>query len=394
MRLPLPMILAVAIIGILADVLIWRSLRRVGAPRRLQIFHKALAALAWLTMIIVVAMPKKTGDDAALRHIMWTLFAFMTLYIPKALYALFEIVRLALSKIFKHRMRAIGIVGASFAAVLFVAMWWGALINRYCTDVVEVEVPIAGLPDSFDGMKIAQISDLHLGTYGDDTSFPQRLVEEVNALNSDIILFTGDIVNRHASELKPFMSVLSQLHAPEGVWSIMGNHDYGDYYTWPSPEAKQADIDSLKAMQADMGWRMLNNDHAWIYAGGDSIALVGVENIGDRPFPVYGSLAQAYPDIADSNIKILMSHNPAHWCDSIADKTGANVALTLAGHTHAMQIEVFGLSPAALRYKTWGGLYTDTLGRNLYVNIGAGTVGIPMRLGATPEITLITLMSK
>lgn len=388
------MILAVAFIGILADVLIWRSLRRIGAPRRLQIFHKALAALAWLTMIVVVAIPKKTGDDAALRHIMWALFAFMTLYIPKAVYALFELVRLSLSKIFKRRLRAIGIVGASLSAVLFAAMWWGALINRYRVDVVEIDVPIAGLPDSFDGMKIAQISDLHLGTYGDDPSFAQKIVDEVNALNPDIILFTGDIVNRHTSELKPFMSALSQLHAPEGVWSIMGNHDYGDYYTWPSPEAKQADIDSLKAMQADMGWYMLNNDHAWIYAGGDSIALVGVENIGDRPFPVYGSLSQAYPDITDSNIKILMSHNPAHWCDSIADNAGANVALTLAGHTHAMQIELFGLSPAVLRYKTWGRLYTDTLGHNLYVNIGAGTVGIPMRLGATPEITLITLKSK
>ena len=388
------MILAVAFIGVLADVLIWRSLRRIGAPRRLQIFHKALAALAWLTMIVVVAMPKKSGDDAALRHIMWMLFAFMTLYIPKAVYALFEVVRLSLSKIFKRRLRAIGVAGASLAAVLFAAMWWGALINRYRVDVVEVDVPIAGLSDSFNGMKIAQISDLHLGTYGDDTSFAQKIVEEVNALNPDIILFTGDIVNRHASELKPFMSALSRLHAPEGVWSIMGNHDYGDYYTWPSPDAKQADVDSLKAMQADMGWHMLNNDHSWIYAGGDSIALVGVENIGDRPFPVYGSLAQAYPDIADSNIKILMSHNPAHWCDSIADNAEANVALTLAGHTHAMQIELFGLSPAALRYKTWGGLYADTLGRCLYVNIGAGTVGIPMRLGATPEITLITLKSK
>lgn len=345
-------------------------------------------------MIIVVVMPKKTGDDAALRHIMWMLFAFMTLYIPKAVYALFEVVRLSLSKIFKRRLRAIGVAGASLVAVLFAAMWWGALINCYRVDVVEVDMPIAGLSDSFNGMKIAQISDLHLGTYGDDTSFAQRIVEEVNALNPDIILFTGDIVNRHASELKPFMSALSRLHAPEGVWSIMGNHDYGDYYTWPSPEAKQADIDSLKAMQADMGWHMLNNDHTWIYAGGDSIALVGVENIGDRPFPVYGSLAQAYPDISDNNTKILMSHNPAHWCDSIADNAEANVALTLAGHTHAMQIELFGLSPAALRYKTWGGLYTDTLGRCLYVNIGAGTVGIPMRLGATPEITLITLKSK
>lgn len=141
-----------------------------------------------------------------------------------------------------------------------------------------------------------------------------------------------------------------------------------------------------------MGWRLLLNESETLKNKGDSIVIIGVENIGDPPFKCYGSLSKSYPAASDSIVKILLSHNPAHWVDSIADNPGNNIALTLSGHTHAMQIELFGLSPATFKYKTWGGLYHDTSGqRKLYVNIGSGTVGLPMRFGATPEITLITL---
>ena len=148
----------------------------------------------------------------------------------------------------------------------------------------------------------------------------------------------------------------------------------------------------MDSLQKSMGWRLLRNEHVILRQGTDSIALIGVENVGDPPFTVYGSLNDSYPSLGDSVTKVLLTHNPAHWTSDIADNDSINIALSLSGHTHAMQIELFGLSPAVWRYPTWGGLYADTDSRHkLYVNIGIGTVGLPMRVGATPEITVITL---
>lgn len=271
-------------------------------------------------------------------------------------------------------------------------MWWGATINRFHIDVNRVEVHVDGLPEEFEGITIAQFSDLHTGTFGTDTTFVGKLVDRINSLHPDIIVFTGDIVNRSSDEMRPFTTVLNRLHAPEGVYAILGNHDYGDYHNWPSAESKQANMNELYCLYSLTSMKLLRNETTWLHRGNDSIALIGVENIGDPPFTIYGSLTQAYPNLQDSNAKILLTHNPQHWVDSISSDPKANVALTLSGHTHAMQIEVAGISPAALRYQTWGGLYNAPDGhRHLYVNIGTGTVGIPMRLGATPEITLITL---
>ncbi len=205
-------------------------------------------------------------------------------------------------------------------------------------------------------------------------------------------MFTGVIVNRRTKELDPFVGTLSRIKAKDGVFSIMGNHDYGDYMEWENEADKEANIQRLFTLEQKMGWRLLHNKTAMIYRGNDSIAVIGVGNIGDRPFRIYGSLSRAYPEIEDDVTKILLSHNPTHWLDTIKKEQKSNIALTLSGHTHAMQIAIGRVSPAALRYKAWGGLYSseDKL-RNMYVNIGIGTVGIPMRIGATPEITIITL---
>lgn len=271
-------------------------------------------------------------------------------------------------------------------------MWWGALLNRFTLEVKPVEITIPDLPESFKGYKIAQISDMHVGTFNNDTSYVKKIVDEVNALNPDLIVFTGDIVNRKTSELRPFINTLSNLKAKDGVISILGNHDYGDYMIWPSDDHKQLNMQRLYDAYSRTGMRLLLNETAWLRRGTDSIAVIGVENIGDPPFTIYGSLPRSYPDLSDSNTKILLTHNPQHWVDSIADRSDINIPLTLSGHTHAMQIELAGISPAMWRYPTWGGLYTDSRSeRSLYVNIGCGTVGIPMRLGATPEITVITL---
>lgn len=392
MRIPLSFLIVVIAFSLLVDGYIYLAARRRCAskvPSRLQL----VSALAlYVALIVGVSMPRRSGADASLIAIMWVLFGYMTFLVPKIVFTAMDIVA-SLPKLWhSRRWTWLSVAGGVIALAAFLAMWWGALVNRFRIDVKETDVTFSRLPASFNGLRILQISDLHVGTYGEDDSFIRRLVSEINALHPDVVMFTGDIVNRHSSELIPFMDALSGIDAPYGVYSILGNHDYGDYSDWPSEEAKSADLEQLCRMQSDMGWKLLRNRTEYLRRGSDSLAIVGVENIGDPPFRIYGSLASAYPATGDSVSKILLSHNPAHWTDSIAGREDVNIALTLSGHTHAMQIEVCGISPASLRYPAWGGLYRDRSGSHaLYVNIGAGTVGMPMRLGATPEITLLTL---
>lgn len=394
MRLPLVPILLLLFINLLIDFYLWRRLKiscRKGIWAKIQI----ISAVAFnLVLLFVICLPKRSGGDAGFDRIMWALYAYLSIYFPKLVFIIFDLLA-SLPTIWHHRkIKSITITGAILAAATFIAMWWGAIFNRYNIDVCEVEIEIPGLPEEFNGYTIAQISDMHVGSYGSDTTFLSRVVREVNGLNPDMIAFTGDIVNRRSSELKPFVGTLKGLKAKDGVFSILGNHDYGDYYTWKSESDKQVNMDELYDMQQAMGWKMLNNETAFIHRSNDSIAIIGVENVGDPPFRTYGDLDAAYSTLGDPVTKILLSHNPAHWVNDIKDAPDKNIALTLSGHTHAMQMSAFGFSPAALRYDTWGGLYGDNDNHQLYVNIGIGEVAIPARIGATPEITLITLKAK
>ena len=397
MRLPLLPVLIVLAAGILAVAYIYWYGRKCGwfngLWRALGLW--VIPGLASAAMLAVACSPVKNVSDSELSGFMWVIFSYFSIFIPIFIFVIFCALRQLIGAFAKtKKLRVITWLGAGIAGLLFVMMWYGALFTRYQLDVREVDVPVKGLPSEFEGYRIVQISDIHTGSYGGNPRFLTKLVEKINSLKPDVVLFTGDIVNRHSAELQPFMEALSELRAPYGVWSVMGNHDYGEYSSWPSEADRLADVAHLKEMQSRMGWQMLNNEHTMLRRGNDSIALIGVENIGDPPFTTYGDLRRAYPTLNDSVTKILMSHNPAHWVDSIAGKPEANIALTLAGHTHAMQIRLFGRSPAALRYHTWGGLYPDSLGRYLYVNIGIGEVGFPSRIGATPEITVITLQKQ
>lgn len=394
MRLPLVPILILLLFNLLIDFYLWRRLKQSCSKPFWPKAQAVTAVIFNIVLIVIICLPKRSGGDAGFDRIMWALYAYMSIYVPKLIFVLFDLVA-SLPKIWKRkRSKLLTGIGMSLAVITFAAMWWGALFNRYNIDVRHVDVEIEGLPTSFDGYTIAQISDLHVGSYGNDTTYLSKVVENVNALSPDMIAFTGDIVNRRSSELYPFVNTLKNFHAPDGVYSILGNHDYGDYYTWPSPAEKQANMKELLDMQHKMGWKMLNNASDFVYRGNDSIAIIGVENVGDPPFHTYGDLDAAYPDLEDPNVKILLSHNPAHWDNDIKDSPDKNIALTLSGHTHAMQMSAFGLSPAAFRYPTWGGLYGDDDKHQLYVNIGIGEVAIPARIGATPEITLITLRAK
>lgn len=395
MRLPVVVVIAFVLIGLLVDYYIWRHI--VSASRR----RWPGVAYAWSSLfllvfvLVAVCLPRRSGSDSTLICVMWMLYAYFSIYIPKYLYCIISIIG-SIPRIWhSQRWKFFRPVALGVAALVFIVLWWAAIVNRISYQIKEVEIEFADLPEEFDGYKIVQFSDFHVGTYGTDTAFVSEIVDVMNGLDADAMVFTGDIVNRRTDELDPFVKPLSRLHAPDGVYSILGNHDYGDYSTWDSPEAKEANMDRLKSLQKEMGWTLLTNSTAYLRSGADSIALIGVENWGEPPFNEYGDLDKAYHSQSDSVFKILLTHNPMHWVEKISDNDTVNIALSLSGHTHAMQVQIGDWSPSEWRYPVWGGLYDDKSGRRkLYVNIGLGTVAIPARIGATPEITVFTLKRK
>lgn len=391
MRIPILPFVMTIIVCIIVDLYVYKiSKKRCQSkiPSKLHLW----SAIGLYTLLIVgVFMPMRTGESDVLILKMWLFFAYFTTLAPKAIFILFDLVSY-IPTLFNHdRWSIFSVFGGLMAFLSFCTMWWGALVNRFDVSVKPIDITITNLPDMFEDYRIVQISDLHLGSYT-DSDYILQLVNYINELKPDLIVFTGDIVNRKTDELYPFADALSQLKAGDGVLSILGNHDYGDYYDWCSDSAKSKSVSDLVVTQREMGWNLLLNNHTILRHGSDSIAVIGVENIGDPPFKVYGKLKASYPDLSDNVVKILLSHNPIHWINEIENNENVNIALTLAGHTHAMQIELFGFSPAEFRYDYWGGLYADDSKKHqLYVNIGIGTVGLPMRLGATPEVTILTL---
>lgn len=405
MRFPVVMIIVSYLILILTDFLIFKdigiklknlreSLRKPGA-----IGYGIFALLVFALLTVTVCLPKKSVD-VGINTPMWLLYIFLTIILSQLIYCLFSLIGY-LPLIFGQKKWKTGLwIGLPLAILVFLTLWYGAFIGRYKIDTTYVEVSSSRLPETFDGYKIAQISDLHLGTWGNDTLFISSLVDSVMALKPDMIVFTGDAVNRVGDEFKPFIKPLSRLKASDGVYTILGNHDYGDYVKWPDAKAKAENLVRLKSYQKEAGWEMLDNSYKPIInSHGDSIMLLGVGNWGEPPFSQYGDLKTAYrgKNLRDDNFKILLSHNPRHWDNIVSEES--NIDLTLSGHTHAMQMELelgdWKWSPSQYIYDQWGGLYSRENNQkdqtHLYVNIGAGEVGMPMRVGASPEITLITL---
>lgn len=392
MRLPILIMIILILLNAAVDFYIFKVLKQRVKYKFVSKLHLWLSIAFTIAVIVVISLPRRSGSDASLLAVMWSLFAYMSVYVSKYILIVFDGIASIPHFWFKHRWKIVSMCGLALSFITFGFMWWGALINRYDINVNEVDVEILNLPESFEGYRVAQISDLHLGTYHKDTLFISTLVDSINNLDVDVVVFTGDIVNRTTNELAPFITTLSRIEARDGVYSILGNHDYGDYSDWASDEDKKANNDLMRDYQREMGWNLLLNETRYLKRGNDSIAVIGVENVGDPPFKNYGSLKDAYPVLNDSTVKILLSHNPAHWEREISNHNERNIALTLSGHTHAMQISLLGISPASLRYKYWSGLYADDSNRQkLYVNVGVGTVAMPMRIGANPEITILKL---
>lgn len=278
---------------------------------------------------------------------------------------------------------------------LFGALAYG-MGNRYRYQVKNIKLRFAQLPAAFNGLRIVHISDIHSGSFT-DRSAVERGVEKIRAQSPDLILFTGDLVNNLATEMDPYIDLFSRLRAPLGIYSVLGNHDYADYVRWDSTDEKGANLELLKQIQQQMGWRLLLNEQALIEKDGQRLLLLGVENWSTKlRFPKYGDLSRAYGDGTAAPFKILMSHDPSHWRAEVCEKY-SDIALTLSGHTHGMQfgVELPGMrwSPVQYFYNEWAGLYE--LGQQkLYVNTGFGFIGYPGRVGFLPEITLIELFSK
>ncbi|MFC2137241.1 metallophosphoesterase [Bacteroidota bacterium] len=277
---------------------------------------------------------------------------------------------------------------------LFVLFLKGIVYDRFNYRITKETIASDKITDEFNDFKIVQLSDIHIGAFYNNEDELEKAIKKVNALEPDVILFTGDLVVNLANELNDF-TVLNKLNAKYGVYSILGNHDYGEYYNWKSEEDEKQNLEDLKILQKEIGFDLLLNENRIISINGDSIAIIGIENWGEPPFPQYGNLNEAKRGVENIPFKILLSHDPTHWDMEVKEKT--DIDLTLSGHTHGMQFGIFTKklkwSPIHLKYDKWGGLYSEN-GQHLYVNVGLGSIGYPGRVGVRPEITVITLKSK
>ena len=363
-----------------------------------------------LSVILYYSFSGKFSNGPG-RQVGWILGALMISLVPKLLvtgilfieditrsfYALYCLTQKVLGSagsthFFPERRKVISQLAFGLASIPFFGMLYGAVKGKYDYRVHRVRLRYKDLPNAFNGFTITQLSDIHCGSF-DDSKAVMRGIELANAQQSDLLVFTGDFVNTKADELDEWFDHFKLLHAPMGKFSILGNHDYGDYIEWPNIQAKQANMDKLQQLQRDMGFRLLLNEHIRIEKDGQSIILAGVENWGKRGFVKHGDLTKTIREVNNDDFTILLSHDPSHW-EAVTLKEEKHIHLTLSGHTHGMQFGVeipgFKWSPSKYLYPQWAGLYTQN-DRHLYVNRGFGFLGFPGRVGILPEITVIEL---
>ncbi|MDO5608278.1 MAG: metallophosphoesterase [Capnocytophaga sp.] len=291
------------------------------------------------------------------------------------------------------RRKFISLLGLGLAAIPFASMLYGITKGKYNFKVWKYTLSFDDLPEAFDGYRITQISDIHSGSF-DDREKIQYAIDLINEQKSDVLFFTGDMVNNLATEMLPWTEMFKQLKAPDGQYSVLGNHDYGDYSAWASAEAKAKNLQDIKDIHKEIGFRLLLDEHVYLEKNGQKIAVVGVENWGHGRFAKYGNLDNALAKTQPDDFKILLSHDPTHW-EYVVLPENKNIQLTLSGHTHGMQfgIEIPGWlrwSPSQWVYKYWAGMYEEK-GKFLNVNRGFGFHAFPGRVGIFPEITVIEL---
>lgn len=293
-----------------------------------------------------------------------------------------------------HRSRFLSQFGLLLGSVPFVTLTYGMIRNPYRYKLFSKKVKIDDLPAELEGLRIVQISDIHSGsfTFKDPV---RNAIDMINAAKPDLVFFTGDLVNERADEMDNFMDVFDKIRAKHGVYSVLGNHDYGDYYEWETPAAKQENLAKLKHIHGQLGWNLLLNENRVVNINGQEVAVIGVENYSTHPrFPKFGDLPRAHQGTENARLKLLLSHDPSHWQDQVTS-IFHDIAITFSGHTHGFQfgVEIPGFlkwSPVQYVYKQWAGLYQQGK-QYLYVNRGLGFLGYPGRVGILPEVTLLEL---
>lgn len=386
-RLPL-----IFLLWLVTDLYFYQAVQTIlpaGPLLRLYWFIDPLLLIAMVAAIFV-----RRGSGLQQTLVTWLMGLVLLAFVPRLFSLPFLLVE-DVSRLFRgFPARALWVseltLGA--AAVLFLTVLFGITRGRHFYRVRRETISFPDLPEAFDGFTITQITDVHAGSFS-NTAGVQKGLDLVNAQGSDVILFTGDLVNNQASEMDRWIPAFAGLKAPLGKFSVLGNHDYGDYIRWESDAAKRANLARLKQVHAEIGFRLLLDEAVTIQKGGQTITLLGVENWGKGGFHQYGDLKKAAAAVPDGAFKILMSHDPSHW-EAVTLNHHQHIHLTLSGHTHGMQfgIQLFGFkwSPIKYVYKQWAGLY-QLKNRYLYVNRGFGFLGLKGRIGMWPEVAVITL---
>jgi predicted MPP superfamily phosphohydrolase len=386
----------------------WQAIKTVFSPETVKILRWVYWGFTAVLFLIFLSyrpflhkyMPRNLSVYLAVTFVVLLLSKFVVLLflLPEDISRL---VRFGIAKFSSSPAAAQGITRSEFlsklalvaAAIPAGTLIYGVIANAYNYQFKKVALRFPNLPEAFHGFKIVQLSDIHSGSFT-KTEPIEKVVAKINALNADIILFTGDLVNNVSDEMEPFMKIFDKLRAKHGVLSITGNHDYGDYVQWDSASEKKANFERFKGVHKNLGWDLLMNENRVLERDGQKIAIHGVENWGGGRFAKYGKFEKAMQGTEEIPFKILMSHDPSSW-DSKIRTEYPHVDLTLSGHTHGFQ---FGIesrwlkwSPSQYVYKQWAGLYRE--GRQLlYVNRGFGFLGYPGRVGILPEVTELTLL--
>ncbi len=356
-----------------------------------------LAVTMGFFLVFMISPPDMKNPSGARRVFRFTGF-FILMYIPKLIFVLFNVLdelifRTALFMKYQGDYLLIFSRAGAIAGIsAFLIILYGILFGRKNLKVRRLSISSKSLPEEFDGFTIAQFSDFHLGSFSPGSSYPETVINRLNSLKADLIVFTGDLVNNVSAEAKPWVNTLAKLKAPHGKYSILGNHDYGEYVDWNSEEEYRKDHQDIQNIHGLAGFKLLNNEAVHIRKNGAAVGLLGVENWGLPPFSQAGDIKKAMQGAKDLPYHILLSHDPTHWDEQIKQKTG--IGLTLSGHTHGFQFGIhtkkFKWSPVQYKYPKWIGHYKHN-NQHLYVSGGAGFILFPGRAGIPPEITLITL---
>ena len=389
------------------EVYAFQALKTVVKSKIFLTIYKIISALLFL--IILFYLSKFDRKLGMTRTNMYTMGALLLVMVPKMVVTFFmfseDIIRIISGCVnyfinsddrvafLPNRRKFISQIGLGIAAIPFLSLIYGITIGRYNYKVIKQRLFFNDLPDEFDGFTITQISDVHSGSF-DNPEKINYAIDLVNEQNSDLILFTGDIVNNKADEMHPWIDVFNRIQKHKfGKFAVLGNHDYGEYIDFPNAKDKLDNFNAIKKLYGQIGFDLLLNEHKFIEKGNDKLAIVGVENWG-KGFKQAGDLNKAAQHLSKDDFKVLMSHDPSHWEYEVKNHK-KHFQLTLSGHTHGMQfgIEIPGIikwSLAQFAYKQWAGLY-ENVGRYIYVNRGFGFHAFPGRVGIMPEITVIEL---